>query len=777
MMNTKIDLRAAVVLMIVTAIGIGPAGRSLGADAQIPGLIRSARSGPWSEANTWDGGRIPGDGSRVQVRAGHTITYDMKSDRVIRSIHVAGTLRFLPDKDTRLDVGLIKIQSGDDASEDGFDCDAHAEEPPAGQPRPALEVGTPDRPIDAGRTALIRLTYLSGLDKQSCPAIVCCGGRMDFHGAPLSQSWVRLGATAKKGDRLVTLAEPVTGWKAGDRVILTATKLTYAKTSFTEERTIRAIEGAKLTLDRPLEVEHRGDGLHQGEVANLSRNVVVESADPNGERGHTMYHRHSAGSISYAEFRHLGKKDLLGRYAIHFHLVRDTMRGSSVIGASIWDSHNRWLTIHGTDYLVVRDCVGYRSTGHGFFMEDATEQYNVLDRNLAVQAKRGKRLPKQILPFDDNDGAGFWWANGRNTFTRNVSCDNDDYGYFFDIATDRVHLPLRMPNGTVEQRDVRTIPFFRFEENEAHTMRLYGFKFGTDRTSRLIRGDRQHPFIVRNLKVWETHYNLQPSLAYFLLDRLKLSGGTYSIYRPEYDHHVYRNASFHRIGLRGLGRAGVADGGGYDAVSVQHGPFTCENITFEDCRCQQPLFAFNAAGAKAGQVGHFRNIVVNNSCAKEGAVNDYVSLKIKLDHGVSYYFHDYPAKGSTTKVVSTRFPEMMKDSKYRSIDDFTGERVRAADVPRVEFPVLLDPVDDLPPATVITHVTRSGGRITVRGVTSDNGAVKRVLVNGVQARAVCANFAQWEVTLNQPRGMLKLTAHAEDAAGNVEKLTHERSID
>ena len=38
----------------------------------------------------------------------------------------------------------------------------------------------------------------------------------------------------------------------------------------------------------------------------------------------------------------------------------------------------------------------------------------------------------------------------------------------------------------------------------------------------------------RNLKVWETHYNLQPSLAYFLLDGLTISGGTYGIYRPEY---------------------------------------------------------------------------------------------------------------------------------------------------------------------------------------------------------------------------------------------------
>ena len=99
-----------------------------------------------------------------------------------------------------------------------------------------------------------------------------------------------------------------------------------------------------------------------------------------------MYHRGSAGSITYAEFRHLGKEGVLGQYSLHFHLVGDTMRGSSVVGASIWDSDNRWITIHGTNYLVVRDCVGYQSVGHGFFLEDGTEVNNVLDRNLAVQA-------------------------------------------------------------------------------------------------------------------------------------------------------------------------------------------------------------------------------------------------------------------------------------------------------------------------------------------------------------------------------------------------------
>src|SRR5207248_6149931 len=102
---------------------------------------------------------------------------------------------------------------------------------------------------------------------------------------------------------------------------------------------------------------------YRAEVANLSRNVIVESADPAGVRGHTMYHKNSAGSIAYAEFRHLGKKDTLGRYAIHFHLCGDTTRGSLIVGASIHNSHNRWITVHGTNFLVVRDCVGYNSVG------------------------------------------------------------------------------------------------------------------------------------------------------------------------------------------------------------------------------------------------------------------------------------------------------------------------------------------------------------------------------------------------------------------------------
>src|SRR5438105_15506718 len=51
-----------------------------------------------------------------------------------------------------------------------------------------------------------------------------------------------------------------------------------------------------------------------------------------------------------------------------------------------------------------------------------------------------------------------------------------------------------------------------------------------------------------------------------------------------------------------------------------------------------------------------------------------------------------------------------------------------------EFPKPLAPVDDLAPVTVITYVSKPvKGKITVRGTTSDTGAVKRVQVNGHEA--------------------------------------------
>jgi hypothetical protein len=223
---------AAVLLMFAMAAGaaitsnggaagaqpaLGAAARAVSAPLGLPPLIRSIQSGPWSAPTTWEGGKVPDQGSRVQIRAEHRVVYDLALplvDRaarrvvnpVIRSIHVVGTLTFARDRNTRLNVGLIKIQAGDDASEVGFNCDDHLRAPEPGAPQPALEVGTAEDPIPAQYTATIELCSVPGLDTDSCPAIVCCAGRLDLHGAPLSRTWVKLGATVQAGSADIHLA-------------------------------------------------------------------------------------------------------------------------------------------------------------------------------------------------------------------------------------------------------------------------------------------------------------------------------------------------------------------------------------------------------------------------------------------------------------------------------------------------------------------------------------------------------------------------------------------
>jgi hypothetical protein len=377
---------------------------------------------------------------------------------------------------------------------------------------------------------------------------------------------VKLGSTIQSGDTEIALAEPVHGWRVGDRVILTTTQRIgreqgtlragaglKGEHSFTEERIIAAIRGTALVLDRPAEHTHRGDGDYRGEVANLSRNVVVESADPAGVRGHTMYHRGSSGSISYAEFRHLGKEGMLGKYSLHFHLVGDSMRGSSVIGASIWDSANRWITIHGTNDLVVRDCVGYHSLGHGFYLEDGSESYNILDRNLAVQALAAKPLPGQFLPFDRNDGAGFWWANSLNSFTRNVAAECDRYGYRYEATPSgdgRLVRPVLGPDGRRTEVDIRTLPFVQFRGNEAHAQ-IYGMNLGEGVDG--VGPAESHPFLLRDTKIWDTYWAFHPGAPSIVIDRMDVFSSRYGVLAA-YDPRVrtYGRATFQRVANSGV---------------------------------------------------------------------------------------------------------------------------------------------------------------------------------------------------------------------------------
>ncbi len=682
-----------------------------------PSVLKSVQSGSWSAAATWDLARVPRQGDIVLVHSGHEVLYDVVSEEVIRSIHVSGTLRFSLECNTRLEVGLLRVEAGDQILEQGFDCSPtavaaqhdHGKKETSGAKRAALLIGTPEMPIPTKFRALIRLHAIEGTDAKSWPAIVCCGGRMEIHGAPMKRTWTKLTRTADAGATRLFLTDTVGEWQAGDQLLITGTARQEPSAGVKSEHVtdqpaseVRHLAAliesnpdagmtgrARLTieLDKPLEKTHRG-GEYSAEVANLTRNVVIESADPAGARGHTMYHHGSSGSISYAEFRHLGKQGVLGRYPIHFHLVSDSMRGSSVIGASIWDSHNRWITVHGTQYLVVRDCVGFQSIGHGFFFEDGTEVYNFFDRNLAVQALNGAPLPEQVLPFDLNDGAGFWWANSLNAFTRNVATECDQHGFRFEAEKTAKFSPVLevlQADGTTKEVDIRTLPFLQFDDNEVHCHRRFGLNLGGIRgltygqfseeksaedfaksiggTTEGIGPSAAEPFRIRNFKAWDTHWAFHTFAPSVSVDGLDVFDCNYGIWRSVMDLHQYDNIAFRQI------------------------------------------------------------------------------------HSHSIFF---PMGGHG--------PTIHMAEKGPSFPNFQRKDTR-------------------PPVTVITSCTPgSDGMLVVRGVATDDSAVAQVKVGDKLATSLRGEFAEWEVVL--PAAQLpEIEAIATDEAGNVEPRGHRVSLE
>jgi hypothetical protein len=224
---------------------------------------------------------------------------------------------------------------------------------------------------------------------------------------------------------------------------------------------------------------------------------------------------------------------------------------------------------------------------------------------------------------------------------------------------------------------------------------------------------------------------------------------------------------------------------GHDDLSVQYGVLTVDGLTFDGCRSGgMPLVQISDDNPTGMAETHFRNLKTVNwtdSSRQHAMINlgGGPRPQPKTEKGVPVYVHDWYGPGRTALVVSSRSPEFKGDSdRFRSEPPLTGDESRVVEVANVPFPQPLSPIDDLPPITVITRVIRKGAQITVRGVATDNSAVKLVTVNGIAAKALAPNYAEWEVVLeNNPAGPVRIEAGAEDAAGNVEKTPMVMTVD
>ena len=177
---------------------------------------------------------------------------------------------------------------------------------------------------------------------------------------------------------------------------------------------------------------------------------------------------------------------------------------------------------------------------------------------------------------------------------------------------------------------------------------------------------------------------------------------------------------------------------------------------------------------------HFRNVTVRDRTRPDRwplmNLGGGPRLQPSTPKGVPYFLHDHFGPGKHAKVVSTRSKDLLGDgNKYAKEPGLTGDESVAAEVANVNFPELLQPVDDLPPATIITRIDMNGRQLKIFGTTHDDGTIKTVTVNGQPARIHRQQHgvADWTIELADAK---QLIAAATDVAGNTEKTPHRLSL-
>ena len=301
---------------------------------------------------------MPVAGDAVTIPAGKEVVLDV-SPPALGSLSIDGKLSFANNRDLELTTEWILL---------------HGE----------LEIGTEAKPHT--RKATITLTNnvkdediggMGGANDRSDRGIALMGGTLNLHG-DRTNTWTKLASTANAGSTSIQVLD-ASGWRVGDEIVLASTDFDPRQA---ERRTISAIKGNTITLDKKLDYMHFGkitfDVDERGEVGVLTRNIKIQAsadAEQSFFGGHVMAMGTSKMFVEGVEFNRMGQNLTLARYPIHWHLIGDA-KGQYIRNAAIHDTYNRCVTVHGTNFLRVENNVTYNTVGHCFFLEDGIEHGN-----------------------------------------------------------------------------------------------------------------------------------------------------------------------------------------------------------------------------------------------------------------------------------------------------------------------------------------------------------------------------------------------------------------
>jgi hypothetical protein len=461
----KLALSALVPVMLIALIGHTPA-----AEAQAGKAVSTLRSGSWSDATIWSGGSIPGSADTVLIKTGHDIVYDMRISKVAGvSVEANAALIFAPTRSATLETDRNVIVRG-----------RLAMRPESAAVQHLLRyIGIDEAAIVGGADHDLKHETEVGSASPIQTDVgtwVLGDGQLDLAGTPKT-SWTRLAGGSGAGATSIALEKAPAGWRPGDDLAITPTQSpaagSVAWTGYSHTG-IHSVTGTTAVLTIPTRHAHpRVDDRWAAEVLNLSRNVRIEGT-PTG-RAHTFIESRRPQTINYVQFRHMGPRDqqdvrVLGRYALHFHMMQNLSRGSMVEGTVVRDDGNHAFAPHASHGITFRDTIAHNTREFAYWWDqkdstpgkkDTVHTHSALTNDTLIEgcvasataAPKKTRRGSIVLNDGDNntmrgcvavgmhrtgsgssmDNAGFVWdvSNGGIwNFDDNIAHNNDGSGIF-----------------------------------------------------------------------------------------------------------------------------------------------------------------------------------------------------------------------------------------------------------------------------------------------------------------------------------------------------------
>jgi hypothetical protein len=423
----------------------------------------TVNSGAWNDANTWKNGQIPQDGARVVIHSNHRVVINSQIDTPLRTVLVEGELAFNPHKNTRLIADTIITANNS-----------------------ILRIGEPREPIDGDKKAEIIISDYNSegmiTDNPDSPDYdplrigqgLLVNGEFLAHGEEKTPYVTIANRGVGAGEITIEFDEEVENWHVGDKVVILGVSDNGTEA---EERTITAINGDSITIDRPLEYNHIvpdttiPDLDLKVHVANLSRNIIIKTdptkiaqyPDKNDmrnieHRGHVLFMHTNNVNISDIEFDDLGrtnKKYVLNettftseapdatathigtnqaaRYPVHFHRAGFNEKLGRVTECVINQSPG-WGYVNHSSNAVMEYNIAYGVYGSSFITE-AGDEHGVFKGNMAIATRGVGRSDVRDWKSREKDddwgfqGNGFWMLGFYVDVVDNIVNGSSNFAY------------------------------------------------------------------------------------------------------------------------------------------------------------------------------------------------------------------------------------------------------------------------------------------------------------------------------------------------------------